>query len=92
MRPSYKAIQALQIVSDHGPMTPTRFASMMWSADPESESPSVTGYRRKAGEYLAWLQQRGWVALSNNAHEYYLTKEGAETLVESFINRHRTLL
>ena len=61
MRPSDKAIQALQIVSDHGPMTPTKFASMMWPLETESESPSATGYRRKAGEYLAWLQQRdGW--------------------------------
>ncbi len=92
MRPSEKAIQALQIVSDHGPMTPAKFAWMMWSLDPESESPSVSGYHRKAGGYLAWLQQRGWVALSRSAHEYYLTKSGAETLVGSFINKHRTLL
>ena len=92
MRPSDKAIQALQIVSDHGPMTPTKFASRMWSLETDSESPSLSGYVRKAGEYLAWLQQRGWVALSNSAHEYYLTKLGAETLVESFINKHRTLL
>jgi hypothetical protein len=64
--------RALQILTNHGAMTPARFASYMW--------PDTATLRRSAGAYLAKLNQRGWVLLDLDTNKSSITPAGRAAL------------
>ena len=64
--------RALQILTNHGAMTPAKFARYMW--------PDAATLRRSAGAYLAKLNQRGWVLLDLATNESYITPAGRAAL------------
>jgi hypothetical protein len=64
--------RALQILTNHGAMTPADFASYMW--------PDSTTLRRSARAYLDNLTQRGWVLLDLDTNEVHITPAGRAAL------------
>lgn len=84
--------RALEILRDHGPIQPSRFAKFMWPDSEKWSNHVGRGSHQGGGMYLAggWLlgklQSRGWAKRSDREFHgvnYHLTGEGRAALREN---------